>query len=355
MYLDDAYSIWSDLKDRFSLGDSARLYQLRQQLMNLSLGSADVNTYFTNLRIRHIDGSHFSNSGSHLSNSALLAVHPSAPSEQPFTIAATSYGRGLNKFLCSHCGKKNHPVEKCFFKHGFPPGYGKGIGKPFYASSSSSNQNSNQGRSVNCVEDNSSASPALMPSEVNLPTKDQYQQLVALLQSQLHTSAPAITHKSYSEAQPSNFSAAPIQNASVNLPNGNTAHVSHLGNVLLTPLITLSSVLLVPTFSFNLISVSALTKHSSCIVIFTHNGFQIKEALTGTVIGRGNRVGNLYIFEFPGSSSSEINKTQSQDVIQAPWPSGKGHLDTASILEVTSSTPRRRILGINFLLGVTVY
>ena len=51
MYLDDVYEIWSDLKERFSLGDSARLYQLRQQLMTLSQGSSDVSSYFTSLRI----------------------------------------------------------------------------------------------------------------------------------------------------------------------------------------------------------------------------------------------------------------------------------------------------------------
>ncbi|XP_042067248.1 uncharacterized protein LOC121810552 [Salvia splendens] len=51
MYLDDAYAIWFDLKERFSIGDSARIYQLKQQLMSLSQGSSDVNTYFTNLRI----------------------------------------------------------------------------------------------------------------------------------------------------------------------------------------------------------------------------------------------------------------------------------------------------------------
>ena len=50
MYIDDAYAIWSDLKERFSTGDSARIYQLRQQLMFLSQGSADVSGYFTNLR-----------------------------------------------------------------------------------------------------------------------------------------------------------------------------------------------------------------------------------------------------------------------------------------------------------------
>ncbi|XP_042058513.1 uncharacterized protein LOC121802892 [Salvia splendens] len=51
MYLDDAYAIRYDLKERFSTCDPTRIYQLMQQLMSLSQGSSDVNTYFTNLRI----------------------------------------------------------------------------------------------------------------------------------------------------------------------------------------------------------------------------------------------------------------------------------------------------------------
>ncbi|XP_042012006.1 uncharacterized protein LOC121760392 [Salvia splendens] len=51
MYLDDAYAIWFDFNEHFSIADSARIYQLRQQLMALSQGSSDVTSYFTNLRI----------------------------------------------------------------------------------------------------------------------------------------------------------------------------------------------------------------------------------------------------------------------------------------------------------------
>ncbi|XP_042053398.1 uncharacterized protein LOC121798426 [Salvia splendens] len=51
MYIEDAHELWLDLRDRFSQIDSARSYQLKQQLMFLTQGSSNVNTYFTNLRI----------------------------------------------------------------------------------------------------------------------------------------------------------------------------------------------------------------------------------------------------------------------------------------------------------------
>ena len=59
MYLDSAYEIWSDLRDRFSVSYSARSYQLRQQIMNLTQGQNDVSTYFTDLRIVWDEFKHF--------------------------------------------------------------------------------------------------------------------------------------------------------------------------------------------------------------------------------------------------------------------------------------------------------
>ncbi|XP_042056166.1 uncharacterized protein LOC121800724 [Salvia splendens] len=401
MYLDDAYAIWFDMKKRFSTGDSARIYLLRQQLMSLSQGSSDVNTYFTNLRIvwdeyknsqpiswctyarctcdsasrwsQHQENdctmqfliglnASFSQLRSHIlsmvplpslskvfslvikeerqrlidgNNFSYVPARALVPSELPFANATASFGRGLNKFLCSHCGRTNHSVEKCFILHGFPPGFGKGKGKSQQSAGSSGfvgNSNPHQQRSVNFVEDTT-----------NMPSIDQYQQLINLLQShKLYNSSTPVTPANDNSAQSSAYasnnlsstvfftpcinsissscsssstlipdtrathhvcydqslfnSASPISNASVNLPNGNAAPVTHRGTVKLTSLITLSSVLHVPSFSFNMISVSALTQNSSCTIIFTHNSFQIQEALLGTVIGRGNRIGNLYIF-----------------------------------------------------------
>lgn len=50
MYLNNAAQIWN-LKTRFSQGDDAKVYHLKQKLFNLKQGSLDVNTYYTNLRI----------------------------------------------------------------------------------------------------------------------------------------------------------------------------------------------------------------------------------------------------------------------------------------------------------------
>ena len=50
-----------------------------------------------------------------------------------------------------------------------------------------------------------------------------------------------------------------ISHTVVELPNGEAALVTHVGTLQLSSHITLTNVLCVPSFSFNLISVSALT------------------------------------------------------------------------------------------------
>ena len=55
----------------------------------------------------------------------------------------------------------------------------------------------------------------------------------------------------------------------VELPNGEFAHVTHIGTVKLSNSLTLKHVLCVPSFSFNLVSVSQLTQSLPfCFVFF---------------------------------------------------------------------------------------
>ncbi|XP_041995744.1 uncharacterized protein LOC121745866 [Salvia splendens] len=253
MYMDNAHEIWSDLSDRFSQGDSARSYQLKQQLMALVQGSSDVNTYFTNLRIvwdeyRHSQPAAWCTCGTCRCHSAirwhthqeaectiqfLIGLNPSysqirstilstipfpslskafslviqeerqrtidgslihspsiSTSEQPFNVnaAASNFGRG--RLICSHCGRTNHTVDRCFSLHGFPQGYGRGRGKPI---------NKDFSKVINYVEDSASdICDKLAANAVsNLSSSDQLQQIISLLQTQLaatSTSSPSPSH-----------------------------------------------------------------------------------------------------------------------------------------------------------------
>ena len=57
----------------------------------------------------------------------------------------------------------------------------------------------------------------------------------------------------------------------VALPNGEIAMVTHIGSITLSSILILHNVLCVPSFSFNLLSVSQLTKSCSCCLVYLSN------------------------------------------------------------------------------------
>ena len=83
--------------------------------------------------------------------------------------------------------------------------------------------------------------------------------------------------------------------------------MTHIRIIHLTPSITLSSVLCVPSFTFNLISVSSLTISLPCIVNFTHDSLTIQETSPGTLIGKGKRVGHLYTLIVDSGTTSNTS------------------------------------------------
>lgn len=57
--------------------------------------------------------------------------HPlSEPVGMLTNASQSNYGKPRDKLHCTHCGKTNHTIDKCFQLHGFPPGFGRGRGRP---------------------------------------------------------------------------------------------------------------------------------------------------------------------------------------------------------------------------------
>ena len=83
----------------------------------------------------------------------------------------------------------------------------------------------------------------------------------------------------------------------VTLTDESTSCVLRLGTIHSTPLITLTSVLSSPQFSFNLTSVSKLTRTLNCSISFFSDYFFIQDLLMKQIIGRGRETGGLYILE----------------------------------------------------------
>ena len=83
----------------------------------------------------------------------------------------------------------------------------------------------------------------------------------------------------------------------VRIADGSFSAISGKGSVRYSPSISLSSVLHIPKFATNLLSVSSFTRSANCSITFfpTHCVFQ--ELDTGKVIGSGKAHGGIYYLE----------------------------------------------------------
>jgi hypothetical protein len=84
---------------------------------------------------------------------------------------------------------------------------------------------------------------------------------------------------------------------SVTLADGSTTSVIGSGTISPTSSLSLSSVLCFPNFSFNLLSVSQITKALNCCVLFFSYLCLFQDLMTGKIIGRGRESGGLYVLE----------------------------------------------------------
>lgn len=86
-----------------------------------------------------------------------------------------------------------------------------------------------------------------------------------------------------------------LQHSNVTLPNNAVIPVKVFGDVRVSTHILLKDTLFVPQFNFNLLSVSALTNDFRFMIHFYHARFEIQETSTKKMIGKGNKIGGLYI------------------------------------------------------------
>lgn len=103
----------------------------------------------------------------------------------------------------------------------------------------------------------------------------------------------------------------PVTNQRVRLPNGVTLPVTHVGTVCFTEDFQLHSVLCVPTFSLNLISVMKLALDTSYVTIFIKSICVIQDLQTGKTIGTGAKAAGLYCLNVPTHGTcNAVNASQ---------------------------------------------
>ena len=213
---------------------------------------------------------------------------------------------------CTHCGKLGHTIEVCYKKHGYPPGY-----KAFIGRSSVNNVIAVEGKVTDDQEQRHesqeiiSFSPeqckallALIQQSSAGSTASNHPQTkqVASISSTDTVTNPGIpsslrTQKSTSWVLDSGatdhvtcslsnlHSFNRIEPIMVKLPNGQHVYATHSGVVHLSSFITLLDVLYIPTFTFNLISISKLVSSTNCTLIFSSTSCTLQDTSNRVKIG----------------------------------------------------------------------
>ena len=116
----------------------------------------------------------------------------------------------------------------------------------------------------------------------------------------------------------------PIQNTTVTLRNGDNVHIDRIGTASLSDNIILQTVLFVSLFTFNLLSVSALTHSHNCCVNFISNSCLIQDLTQCLTIGKGRRQNSPYYLEL---GIDQCNSVLSCSVFSKNdiWHSRLGH------------------------------
>ena len=85
-------------------------------------------------------------------------------------------------------------------------------------------------------------------------------------------------------------------NQKVKIAYGSFATVAGKGKIIISPLLTLKDVLHVPHLSYNLLSVSKLTRDHNCKINFWSSHCKFQDLTSGKTIGDARQDGGLYLF-----------------------------------------------------------
>ncbi|KAF8401062.1 hypothetical protein HHK36_014365 [Tetracentron sinense] len=217
-----------------------------------------------------------------------------------------SRGQIHTRPTCEHCGWVGLVKEKCYVLHGYPPGH-----RLHQSGSSSFTTKSSQTKQTNV--DSTPTAQSFTP--------DQFRQLLAMLNegstqphvnfagnqpycnssNSIHSWIVDTGASDHMIADPKMYHSCTKTSSisPVKLPNGAFAPVTHIGVVHLNSYIHLHDVLCVPSFQFNLISVSKLTSSQLCSLSFFHDSCIFQDQSKKMTIGLAKQHGGLYYFQTP--------------------------------------------------------
>jgi len=236
------------------------------------------------------------------------------------------YGRSLEAVSspgvenrCSHCGNKGHVKEKCWQILGYPRWHPRSKKFP-QVKPSKDNAKGSRGRSAAHVESASFTSTEgglsltsqqveqllkLLPQSTRASTETEDDDLEQSFAGNVYCSCASIKTSDWILDTGATDHMTPvyknlvqakecIDSVHINLPDGSSAHITHKGQVHLANHLVLQNTLCVPSFRFNLLSISKLTEDNHCIVLFYPKFCLIQDCVTGKLKGLGRQQGGLY-------------------------------------------------------------
>ena len=203
-------------------------------------------------------------------------------------------GRGHNLFPpCPHCGKKNHPANKCWKQFGKPPTAQvvltlpalPNIPAPLYHVTLTLAEYDTLHRFAT-TDASSFASLASLPA----PSTSGTSALLASSSPSWIINSGASSHMNGTSSLLSSYHPTP-SHPLVTIADGRPCPVQGRGTTRVTPSLSLHQILYVPGFPVNLLSISAITRALPCTVIFFPFHCIFKDLYTGRRIGFGRESG----------------------------------------------------------------
>ncbi|XP_019169576.1 PREDICTED: uncharacterized protein LOC109165318 [Ipomoea nil] len=264
---------------------------------------------------------------------SLDSIHSNAVHDNQGSINGDHVGAVLNNFngkrnnaskpKCTFCGMLGHTVDKCYKKHGYPPGWIPGYkskGKQVAAMNTNGTDLGVtaeqmqkimafiESQSQSAPKVNTSAAVALVPKFDEMKSTDEgkyitspYVNSVALCSASWIIDSGATNHIVCSSDFLTNCHK--VDNVAVNLPTGQRVSVEHIGDIELDNGLWLREALHIPLFKFNIISVSKLLKDTTYTLTFVDGQCLIQGI--GVMAGLAKEEGGLYLLKKPPKKSGK--------------------------------------------------
>ena len=129
---------------------------------------------------------------------------------------------------------------------------------------------------------------------------------------------------------------SPLQRTSIANANGVVSSVTRAGTMTLSPSLTLSNTLLVPSLSHKLLSVIQVTTYLNCIVLIYPTFCLLQDILTKEIIWRGTKRGGLYCMDDFSPENLGLSVENSGTIL------GQSELDLWTVFERS----RAELLGL---------